>query len=385
MGYYIGRMSQKRLLLVVFAILSILIVWLPFTLKLNDFWGLNFETGLMRVWANFDGPNYLIVARTWYDKALIAGGFSNPLPLEYYPAHWPFFPAVIYFFDLFLSGPRAMLISSLLGTAFFYFVLIDFLTKFGVSKKKVFILGLVSLILPARWLAVRSVGSPEAWFMGFLMLSLLSYKDKRYWMAGIFGALAQATKSPAILLFAAVGIFELIQYFQNKANFREIVSRISKMSLIPVTILLVFGLYYWRTGDFLAYFHSGDNFHLLWPPFSIFSRGGEWVGSFWLEEMVWLWVIYGVGLIRFWKKQKEINLAVVFGVIFWVTTLFVSHRDLSRYILPIMPLVLVGWEKVLAKREVLILMAIMVLPVLLFTWNFLLNNYAPVADWSPYL
>jgi hypothetical protein len=90
-------------------------------------------------------------------------------------------------------------------------------------------------------------------------------------------------------------------------------------------------------------------------------------------------------LFRFWKKQKELSLPVVFGFIFWLTTLFVSHRDLARYILPIMPLALIGWEKVLVKKWVLYLLVLMIGPTLLFTWNFLLNNYAPVADWSPYL
>lgn len=378
-------MRREKFLIGGLSVVCILLVWAPFIFLVGSFWGLDFSSGLMRVWANFDGPNYLIIARSWYDKAVIAREFSNPLPLEYYPAHWPFYPAIIAFFDLFLSGPRAMLFASVLGSVLFYVVLVDFLKKFGVSKERILLVAIISLILPARWLAVRSVGSPEAWFIAFLMLSLISYQDKKFFLAGIFGALAQLTKSPAILLFIAVGIFEIVKFFRGQVRITDLLSRMLKMLLIPLTILGVFFLYYLRTGDFWAYFNSGDNFHLFWPPFSIFTKGGDWVGSFWLEEIIWLWLIYGIGLIRFWKKQKEINLAVTFGFVFFLTTLFVSHRDLSRYILPIMPLALVGWERVLAKKEVVFLMIILVLPVLLFTWNFLLKNFAPVADWSPYL
>jgi len=377
-------MGKRKVMLILASWLLVFVVWLPFMLKLN-FWGLNFESGLMRVWANFDGPNYLIIARTWYDKTLIAKGFSNPLPLEYYPAHWPLYPAIISFFDLFLSGPRAMLIASLLGTAFFYYALVEFLDHFGVSKKRILTLGLVSIVLPARWLAVKSVGSPEAWFMGFLMFSLLAYKDKKYLIAGIFGALAQLTKSPAILLFISVLLYELLQLIKNGEKFAIVLGRIVKMALIPISILAVFYFYQLRVGDFWAYFHSGDNFHLFWPPFSIFTHGGTWVGSFWLEEVIWIWLIYGLGILRFWRQEKTITPPVVFGVVFFITTLFVSHRDLARYILPILPIVLIGWQKVISKREFKIMALVLIIPILLFTWNFLLNNFAPVADWSPYL
>jgi len=63
----------------------------------------------------------------------------------------------------------------------------------------------------------------------------------------------------------------------------------------------------------------------------------------------------------------------------------VAHRDISRYILPVAPLVLIGWDKLIEKKELKIIAGLLVIPILLFTWNFLLNNTAPVADWAPYL
>ena len=110
----------NKWVLVALAVISVFFMWLPFYLRLSNFWGLNFSEGVFSLWKNFDGPNYLIIAKTWYDKLLISTSFSSPLPLEYYPAHWPFYPMVIFLFDFFLPGPWAMLFASLLGVVVFY-------------------------------------------------------------------------------------------------------------------------------------------------------------------------------------------------------------------------------------------------------------------------
>ena len=378
-------MSWKKLrwLLPTIALIFLGLTWLPFFLKVN-FWGIDFSGGLQVLWSNFDGPNYLIIAKTFYNKTLIGQTFSNPLPLEYYPAHWPLYPAMIALLDIFLPGPWAMLLVSIIGLAIFYWVLIKFLETFGASKKQALLIGLTSLVLPARWLALRSVGSPESWFLSFVLLSLINYKKKKYWPAGIWGALAQTTKSPGILLFTAYGIYELIKLFKKESKFKDSFVKLLKVSLIPLTVIAVFFLYQWRTGDFWAYLHSGDNFHLFLPPFSIFtSKGQFWVGDFWLEDIIWIWLIYGLGILRLWKDKQK--LPAIFALIFFSTTLFVSHRDMSRYIIPLMPVMLLGWKREISRPYFKWILLLLIVPALLFSWNFILNNMAPVADWTPYL
>lgn len=344
------------------------------------FWaGGNMKT----LFSNFDGLNYLIVAKSWYGHDFIRSNFDNPLPLEYYPAHWPLFPMIISLFDIFLPGTWAMLGASLLGLAFFYLVFVKFLKNLNLSDDQIFWISLTSLILPARWLAVRSVASPEAWFMGFVLMSLLSYKNGKYLLAGIWGALAQMTKSPAILLFISFGIYELIN---NKTDIWKTVKNLVPVSLIPLAVLCVFYFYYLRTGDFLAYFNSGDNFHLMNLPFMVFTaKAGAWVGSFWLEEIIFIWLLYGMGLLMFGGKNKYLSVEFVFGAVFFVTTLFVSHRDISRYILPIMPIALVGYKNVLEKREFKWVLGLLAIPALLYAINFISGNTMNVSDWSPYL
>jgi len=371
---------MKRLKLAVAVILFSLIVWLPFVLKIQlPGWGMDFSEGTKILWQNFDGPNYLIVEKTWYNIEAIKTKFSSPLPVEYFPAHFPMYPAIISVFDQLMKGPTAMLLSTLLGSVLCFLALYRYIGEFGLSKNPLW-LCFVFLILPARWVALRSIGSPEPWFLLFIIMSIFYFRKNNYWLAGLFGILAQLTKSPAILLLGAYGIFVLIESIKQKRI-------LFKYWPLLIQLFAVFGLFWFyglQTGDFWAYFHSGDNIHLFWPPFSIFApKGQAWVGNFWLEDIIWTWLIFGLGIVKLIKKNMKIEM--YFAGLFFLSTLSVAHRDISRYILPIAPFVLIGWDKTIQKKEFKIILAILTIPILLYSWNFLLNNLAPIADWAPYL
>ncbi len=90
------RLARDLLAIELVVIFSTLLVWLPFAFGLGK--------GMLTVFANYDGPNYIIIAKTLYDKTQIATTFSLPIPLEYYPAHLPAYPLLIKFFNLFLCS-----------------------------------------------------------------------------------------------------------------------------------------------------------------------------------------------------------------------------------------------------------------------------------------
>lgn len=369
------------------AIFSTLLVWLPFILGLGK--------GMLTVFANYDGPNYLIIAKTLYSKTLIATSFSSPMPLEYYPAHLPAYPLLIKLFNLFLPGPWAMLSVTLLTTilaAFFFYLL---LKKFGLTSNALW-LTLVFLFLPARWLVVRSVGSPEPLFIFAVLASIYFFKSafdtkgnnlfSRYksvtfdfFLAGVFGALAMTTKTPGILLFIGYSVFLFLRYFKLK----QVAWQAWPLLLIPLSILPVFWFYLVQTGDFFAYFNSGDNFHLVFPPFQAFVTGRNWLGDFWLEDMIYVY-LFGALTIVLLIKQKLYDLASI-ALVFFLATLFVAHRDLSRYSLPLMPFALIAFAPFLEKKEFKIVFFFILVPIYLYTINFILNNTAPIADWGPYL
>lgn len=381
------RLARDLLVIALVVIFSTLLVWLPFAFGLGK--------GMLTVFANYDGPNYIIIAKTLYDKTQIATTFSLPIPLEYYPAHLPAYPLLIKFFNLFLPGTWAMLLVTLFSTifaAFFFYLLIK---KFNLTNKPLW-LAIIFLFLPARWLVVRSVGSPEPLFIAALLASFYFFKsafDRKennllspfksvtfdFFLAGVFGAVAFLTKTPGILLFVAYLAYLIYRYFKT----RKFSFRAWPLLLIPLSIVPVFWFYRIQTGDFLAYFHSGDNFHLVFPPFQSFITGRNWLGDFWLEDMVYVYLLGALTVVLL-IKQRLYDF-VSFVLIFFLATLFVSHRDLSRYSLPMMPFALIAFAPFLEKKEFKIAFFFILIPIYLYTINFIANNTAPIADWTPYL
>lgn len=360
----------ELLFLILLAFLSTLLVWLPFLLGQGR--------GMLTVFANYDGPNYLIIAKTLYDKNLIAHSFSLPIPLEYYPAHLPGYPLLIKIFNLFLPGTWAMLLATVfpavLAVGTFYLLV----KKFRLASDP-FWLSLLFLFLPARWLTVRSVGSPEPLFIFAVLTSFYFFKEKRWWLAGIFGALAQITKSPGILLFIAYCFL----FINESRKTKRIDCKALPLFLIPLLAIAVFWFYKIQTGDFLAYFHSGDNFHLVFPPYQSFISSRSWLGQIWVEDMIWQYLIGALAVI-YLIKQKYYDLASFAGI-FFAATLFIAHRDLARYSLPLAPFALIAFEKFLSGRAFKIAFLIILPAIYLYTINFILGNTAPVADWTPYL
>jgi len=198
-------------------------------------------------------------------------------------------------------------------------------------------------------------------------------------LAAIFGILAQITKTPGILLFATYGLLLGNRFLKKK----EIKWQAWPLLLIPFSVFFVFLFYQIQTGDFLAYFHSGDNFHLVFPPYQSFISSRSWLGSIWTEDMVWQYLIGGLAVI-YLIKQKYYDLATFAGI-FFTATLFVAHRDLARYSLPIAPFALIAFDKFLQKKEFKIALLIILPAIYLYTINFILGNTAPLADWAPYL
>lgn len=392
-----SKIKRDLILLTLLPILSTFIIWLPF------FFG--FKEGIITLFKNYDGPNYLIVAKSWYDKAFIRNTFSLPIPVEYYPAHLPGYPLTIAFLNILLSGPWAMLVSTMISTIACAIAFYLFIYKFKLSENPLW-LTLVFLVLPARWVAVKTVGSPEPMFIFAILASFYFFKsafDKiennllskkkivslDLLLAGVFGAVAQITKSPGILLFAGYVIYlgyRIIEdgkgQIKGKAFF-QLIKKIIPLTLIPLSVLGVFWFYKIRTGDFLAYFHSGDNFHLIFPPFQSFAENRSWLGDFWREDMVWQYLLGALAVVLLFR-QKLYDLACFAGL-FFTATLFVAHRDLARYSLPLVPFALIAFDKFIQKKEFKIALLIILPAIYLYAINFIAGNTAPIADWTPYL
>ena len=65
--------------------------------------------------------------------------------------------------------------------------------------------------------------------------------------------------------------------------------------------------------------------------------------------------------------------------------LFVSHRDLLRYFLPVVPLLFVAFSDFLAQKEVKIVAAVIIIPIYLFSLAFISQNVMPISNWAPFI
>lgn len=361
------------------SLVSSLSLWLPFSANLSNAFGVYLPPGGMKlVQANFDGPLYIVVAKSWYDFRE-GNSFEFPLPNEYYAAHFPLYPFLISLFGLLTNNTWAMLVVTLISSigavwAFYY------LAQKYLTHEKAFLLSMVFLFFPARYFVVRSIGSPEPLFLMFIILSLAKFVEKKYWLAAAFGTLATLTKSPGILIFAGF----LTYLWITKKDLGKQLKNFMTILLIPLGLLSVFGLFKLQTGDFLAYFHSGDNIHLETMPFGIFNSTKPWVGTFWLEDVIW---IYALGILGFIKlgEQKRVEMAAFVGI-FLATIFFVSHRDISRYALPMVPFLLIALgDTISIDKKHRWLLGILLIPIYLYALNFIAGNAMPISDWSKLL
>lgn len=356
--------------LVLITLLPTILIWTPFLLRLNSFWGIPLpKNGMATIVANYDGPLYITIAKSLYQSEIIKANFQFPLPTEYYFAHFPLFPLLIKLVGGLLNFPYAML----LVTVFSSFLAIYFFYK--LSGDNLYLTFIFS-ILPARWLIVRSIGSPEPLFIAGILASIYYFKNEKYLWAGIWGAIAQLTKSPAILLFIAYMVYMI---WQKKYEFKKYIPFL----LIPASLVCVFIFYYFVTGDIFAYFNSGDNIHLFFPPFQIFNSSAPWVGTFWLEEILFIYALGATALLKL-VKDKEYLYASFVGV-FFVLTLFISHRDLLRYSLPLIPFVILAFKDLLLTKEVKYVIGLLIIPIYLYSINFITQNVMPIANWAPFL
>lgn len=369
--YNIVRPYVFILLVILF---STLILWLPFLLKIG---GLTFQD----IYKHYDGAFYIIPAKTLYEvkKIDVPGvGFILPLPLSpiYFAAHLPVYPLLIRVFSYFFGYLRSMvgvnlLFSVFLGGFFYYLV-----KHFKLTSKPL-LLTAVFLMLP-RFLIIRSVGAPESIFIFFTILSLYFFEKEKYLFSGISGALAVMTKVPGILLFVAYGLVFIEKYIRAK----KISLQWLYILLIPLGLFSVFTLYLIQYKDFFAFFHSGGTVPMPYP-FSVFNWQAKWVGTAWLEEILFYFFLYTFTVITFFRSKHRSFF--YFALVFLIGVIFVQHRDISRYSLPLWPLACIALEKLFTSKKFLLVLLLMLPAIYMYAWNFMQYNVMPITLWGPFM
>lgn len=388
---YNGFMKNKHLVMaILIALVSLAIMWLPFAFKISSFWGIDFaKRSMQTIVSNFDGINFLIIAKTHYNPGLIEVDFPSILSGRenlYFSAHYPGFPILVGFFDLFMSGPSALLATIVFSNVLLVWALFEFFNLFSKNHRFTVFLCAIALFFPARMLSMRIVGSNESLFIFFVLTSLIANYKQKHTTSAIMGAMAVITRSPGILLFAAYIINPI---FTSVKSGKVLWKSILPYLAIPISLLSLWAFYGIIFGDFLTYFKVGGNINIYLPPFSIFGSHFDWVSGMWLEDIIYTYIFYIVGIFLFFKNwiSQDDNLTVIgyFAGIYTTMILFVVHRDIARYFLPIAPIIIAGYSSFLQSKYVKYLLISMMIPIALYSWNFILNNVQPVMDWSKLL
>lgn len=381
----------KYVLIITVAIFSTILLWSPFLLKTKSIAGIktpnnNFETVLV----NYDGPLYIIPAKTLYDKTheIIQ---KSPLGLDYkyFAAHLPGYPITIRILSLFFNSyPKSMLLSTMITGSILFCIFYFILNKLNLTKYPLLLTFIFMFITP-RFFVVRSIGAPEPLFILAILLSIFFFSYKKYFFAGLFGVLAAITKTPAILLFISYIIFIILNTIKTK----KFEVQQLWILLIPIGFIFVFTLYYFQIGDFWAYFNSGWTVPMPYP-FSVFNSGAQWVKTAWLEDILFIFFFYLYAIVYSFKnlifdtvseKNRFIQNSILFIIVFFCASLFVEHRDLLRYTLPMLPFTLIIFEKFFTSKKFIYTVILLLPAIYLYSWNFMLSSKAPIADWTPFL
>ena len=107
------------------------------------------------------------------------------------------------------------------------------------------------------------------------------------------------------------------------------------------------------------------------------------MGTFWLEEIIWLYIFGALGF--FYLVKQGYTLLACFVGIFFLSIIFVAHRDVARYILPITPFLFIAFSKILISKEFKYVVIFILIPIYLFALAFITNNVTPIGYWSPLL
>src|SRR3989344_6406518 len=352
---------SPEVILVLLTILSTLAVWLPFLLILNSIAGIELkETGRQVLDRYLDGPLFVVVSKTLYFPASDLYAYFN-LPPESSTSHFPLYPLLIRLFSFigfFNSMLLVTILSSIGAVLAFYFLL----KEFNLSKKP-FLLAVFFVFFPFRWLVYHSVGANEALFVFLSLSSFYFFRKQDFTKAGIFGALAVLTRPVGILLFPA---FLAHLYFKRSPFLNS--KTVAKLLLIPAALGLL-TLFFAISFSPFAPFVFVNAFYLQGFLSGITAYDGAVGGEF----VALLMVIYGMGALRL-LAQKHYEYFVYSGLLI-LPVLFLSHNDISRYLIPIAPFCLfLGFKEIWENKYAAYALPIIILVGLIYAWTTIPHN-----------
>lgn len=338
------------------------------------------SNGLEYVFRNWDGPGYAVVARTLYDVKEIEA--VNPFPFlapSHYAYQFPLYPLFIRLFSF--VGYNVATIGTSQLFALLYSISLYILVKTVNPKANALFVAVASIFITPRWFIVSHVGSTEPLFMLCVTLFALFFYKKQFGLSAIFGALAQLTKPQGIFLFLAIILYAVyIVWIGRKASVIRAARMVFPYLLIPLSLLGIFWVYYVRFGDFFIFLRNEAFPTMQWPPLLILTSKTVYnavIDLFvvWKEAIVYTYLLYLIGIGLLW--EKGLKFFSVTALLYFLPVLLFVQTDMARFILPILPLVILGFSDALSKKSVMAVIMLSSPMMMLYAIGYINYNLAP--------
>jgi len=309
---------------------------------------------------NFDGVHYLRIAQNGYDAL-------------YTPAFFPVFPMLIKLASSVIPKNPLVDTAIYVDPAFFYSGLVLANVFFLLSLYFLYKLFRLDFSSKVSWASILLLLLlPTSFYFGsiyteslFLLLSVLVFYESRkrnFLLAGLFCAIASATRIVGILL-APVILIELYLAVKNKEI--EIRSRKFTLSIIGLAVsvagLAAYMYYLWKTFGDPIYFISAQPFfgaqrsstpillpQVIYRYFKIFMSIPPFSLQFYNSMLEFVMTLAPVTLLIMYFKKIRFSYWLFAATVIIIPTLSGSLSSMPRYILaafPLLPLVTVKMGK----------------------------------------
>lgn len=361
--------------IVAISLVPVITIFAPFALHLQRIWGIPLgESGMNVIFANWDGPNYVYNAITNYSKeAMSVTPFLHET--SYYPAHFPALSWIIMaaspILGYFWGAIAVQILGGILLNFCFYYFIKD-------KTKHALWLTFAFTVFPPRYLVVRSVIGAEVWLVAVILLSLIFWDRKKYYLSGLMSLIGILFKFQAIILpisLLVVAIFDI--YKSKELSLHKIIS--------PVIGLTGYGIvstyYYLIHGDVNAYFVAQKLVGMsASTPFAMFNYSQKWVGTGWMEAAAIYFIAIFVMVAKLWIDKKQTF--AIFGASYAAMLSLIPQVDIMRLAMPLAPLFFYTFAETLSSRYFRWGLAMSLPAIYLFSVNFIMKNQAPITNWS---
>lgn len=286
--------------------------------------------------ANFDGVHYLGIS----EKGYLGTGLVQ--------AFFPFYPFLMRSVDFFVNNflISGLIISHLFALisfyAFYYLVKTEY-------KEKIANWSLVFFAVFVSSFYLRSLYS-ESLFLTLILTSFIAAKKKHYFIAGLLGALASATRVVGIFIWPSL---LLMVFLQDRRKF----SAYLDVSLSALGLMLYMLYLHKFFNDPLYFFHLQEQFgasrqiQLTSYPQVVFRylkilwtvRPIDWKYYVYLQEFTLsLLALFGLAMASWQNFKKKIKMNWAYLAFAWgiyiLPTLTGNFSSMPRYILMCFPL-----------------------------------------------